>query len=398
MATSTNKTRLQSLKKEATLLFLAVFYFFIATNTQTGWLFVLSAFLLGVLVISWILSRRSITGMKAKVKVHGEAQRGKPLRLELTLLNDNSRAVHEPRVEMSRPEWAQETPDFCWAVPKMPPGSSALTSYSVVPIQRGEHSLPPLRVICGAPFGLFTVVKSMENESRFLIYPELEKLPLLKSRSRAATALGELTSPTGRGDTHSLRSVREYRPGDDLRQVHWKASARQGPGSPLLVREHHAPAPNRVLLFLDTSGQGAQAGIQDSFERAVVLAASILWSATRDGTQAGLALREPNGEWDVLCHWPRQYRALARVQLVKSLTHASWAEEASRVFQNSLPRGFQSSQATIVKGAVEAQQIRAWPPWMKRLFLLLDPTKNFNFPESEKIVKLDSTSPGFQDV
>ena len=396
--TTTYKIRLQSLKKEATLLFLAVFYFLIATNTQTGWLFVLSAFLLGVLVISWVLSRRSIHGLDIVAKIHGEAQRGKALRVEILLSNGSPKPVHEPRVEMERPEWARSTPDFQWAIPKMPPESSARTSYSVVPVVRGEHALPPLRIICGAPFGLFTVVKSVTMESTLLIYPEIEKLPQLKSRSRAATALGELTSPTGRGDTHSLRSVREYRPGDDLRQVHWKASARLGPGSPLLVREHHAPAPNRVLLFLDTSGEGAEKGIHQPFERAVALAASVLWSATRDGTQAGLALRDDDGQWSVLCHWPQQYRALARVQLHPSLSPEKWSEEAAVVFRTSLPRGFQTSQATVVKGAVEAQTVDSLPSWINKLFLLQDPTHSISVPNSPKVVRLDSTRHGFYDV
>ena len=395
---TTYKIRLQSLKKEATLLFLAVFYFLIATNTQTGWLFVLSAFLLGVLVISWVLSRRSIHNLDVTAKIHGEAQKGKSLRVEVLLSNGSSKPVHEPRIEMERPDWARSTPDFQWAIPKMPAESSARTSYSMVPVVRGEHSLPPLRIICGAPFGLFTVVKSVGTERTLLIYPEIEKLPQLKSRSRAATALGELTSPTGRGDTHSLRSVREYRPGDDLRQVHWKASARLGPGSPLLVREHHAPAPNRVLLFVDTSGKGAEAGIHQPFERAVALAASILWSATRDGTQAGLALRADDGHWSVLCHWPQQYRALARVQLDLSLSPEKWTQEAARVFGTSLPRGFRSSQATVVKGAVKTQTLEQPPSWMSKLFLLQDPSQVLTPPDSPKIVRLDSTRPGFHDV
>jgi uncharacterized protein (DUF58 family) len=395
--TKTSQIRLVSLKKEATLLFLAVFYFLIATNTQTGWLFVLSAFLLGVLVVSWGLSRRAIRGLELAVRMTGEPQRGRPFRLEVRLDNENPRPVFEVKVDSECPAWALDRSRFEWATPKLAAGDSASSTFAMTPEIRGEHQLPPLSIICGAPFGLFAVAKTIQFEGSFLVYPELEKLPLLKSRSRAATALGDVTSPTGRGDTHSLRSVREYKPGDDLRQVHWKASAKQGAGMPLLVREHHAPAPNRILLFLDTSGGSHKTDIHQTFERAVVLAASILWSATRDGTQSGLALRQGDEGWKVLCHWPMQYRALARVKLEADLDFTSWSTQASDVFLQGLPKGFRSCQPCLVKGAVDGQQFDDWPDWISRAFLIQDPDHDLDLPRNPKVVRLNSTG-GFHDV
>jgi uncharacterized protein (DUF58 family) len=395
--TKASRIRLVSLKKEAALLFLAVFYFFIATNTQTGWLFILSAFLVGVLILSWVLSRRSIHALDLSIRLAGEPRRGQPFRIEVSLDNANPGTVHEVKVEAGCPDWAEDRPKFEWATPKLEAKGVLTTAFSLTPKNRGEHQLPECSIICGAPFGLFSVAKTISFEGRFLVYPKLEKLPLLKSRSRVATALGEVTSPRGRGDTHSLRSVREYKPGDDLRQVHWKASAKRGAGMPLLVREHHAPAPNRILLFLDTSGQGCQSEFHLPFERAVVLAASILWSATREGTQSGLALRLDNGEWKVLCHWPEQYRALAKVQLAPEVDFPSWTNEATDIFSQRLPKGFRGCSPYLVKGAIEGQELDAWPDWMNRFFVLKGPDHESPLAEHPKLVILSSQGE-FHDV
>lgn len=397
--TRPNTPRLVSLKKEATLFFLAGFYFVIATNTQTGWLFVLSAFLLGVLAISWTLSRRSIKSLHAARRFFGEPQRGRPMRIEVSLHNNNSGAVHEVRVEAPSPEWAAgETPKFEWATPRLEPAQKCSKHHTLIPVVRGEHRLPPLSIITGAPFGLFSMTKTLPQEKPFLIYPEIEKLPPLRTLSRSATALGDAISPQGLGDTHSLRSVREYRPGDDLRHVHWKASAKLGPGAPLMVAEHHAPAPNRTLLFLDTSGEGAAEGLHRNFERAVVLAASILWAAAREGTTAGLAVRKPDGDWSVHVNWPRQYRALAEVQLHRDLSPAGWCREAEELFHRGLPRGFRSCRPYLVKGSIAGEALPSWPRWIERLFLLRGSNDETPLPNFSALTVIDSSKERFTDV
>jgi uncharacterized protein (DUF58 family) len=85
-----------------------------------------------------------------------------------------------------------------------------------------------------------------------------------------------------RGST-DLRAVREYVPGDELRLVHWRASARVGK---LLVREYVDPVQPHCTVLLDTRAGALDA---DAFEEAVEVAASVLWSAARAGHRIALA-------------------------------------------------------------------------------------------------------------
>ncbi|GFJ95351.1 DUF58 domain-containing protein [Phytohabitans rumicis] len=92
-----------------------------------------------------------------------------------------------------------------------------------------------------------------------------------------------------------LRDVREYVPGDEVRHLHWKATARTGR---LMVRDLADPQQPRLTLLLDTRPHALSA---DGFEEAVDLAASLLAASARAGhhsrlvTSGGRDLRTPGG-------------------------------------------------------------------------------------------------------
>jgi uncharacterized protein (DUF58 family) len=75
-----------------------------------------------------------------------------------------------------------------------------------------------------------------------------------------------------RGAGHDLHSLREYQPRDDVRHIHWKASARH---RRLIVREFPAEDERRVHVVLDAFVEGGDEA-RARFERAVTQAASLV--------------------------------------------------------------------------------------------------------------------------
>jgi uncharacterized protein (DUF58 family) len=68
-------------------------------------------------------------------------------------------------------------------------------------------------------------------------------------------------------------SIRSYRDGDDLRRIHWPATAKTGE---LMVRQEDRPARRRAVLVLDSRARGHRgAGSSGSFEWAVTACASV---------------------------------------------------------------------------------------------------------------------------
>ncbi len=98
----------------------------------------------------------------------------------------------------------------------------------------------------------------------------------------------------GPGEFHSLR---DYVVGDELRSIHWRASARS---EELKVRQHTTEGVRRCIVLLDRDRASYDDEDAESFERAIVAAASVVQSADRAGlttrfvTSGGIDLRGPD--------------------------------------------------------------------------------------------------------
>lgn len=390
----TKKTRLGELKLEAGLIFLSLFYFVIATNTQTGWLFVLSAFLLGVLLVSFSLTRGKASSLELRQTLYAPPQRGQSFRVKLSLTNCRLKTLREVKVEITHPPWAVQGQNFAWAVPLLAAGDTVTCEYRLTPNRRGEHRLGDGYVVCGAPFGLFAHRAHYRSNTSFLVYPPIKRLPAKQTRSRLATQLGELISPKGLGDSRNLRSLREYRDGDDLRHVHWKASAKRSAGSPLLVKEHHCPAPSRTAVVLDNSALPLEHGCHQIFETAVEFATSILWSAHREGAQTILLICTEEKGWTRFSSWAQQYRALAGVQPRSSQTYQEWLDSSQVYLQQLSPGG----SFSLIKPGEESLTVDRWPAWASHIVYLIDPTHSWQYPTHSRLLVLDGTKSELHEV
>ncbi|MEW6280799.1 MAG: hypothetical protein AB1758_19445, partial [Candidatus Eremiobacterota bacterium] len=72
---------------EGVLAFIAVFLFFVATNTQTGWLFVVSALIGAVLVVGWWSPRATLRGLTAEAVPPAPVYQGDRMRIQVRLHN-----------------------------------------------------------------------------------------------------------------------------------------------------------------------------------------------------------------------------------------------------------------------------------------------------------------------
>jgi len=163
---------------------------------------------------------------------------------------------------------------------RLPPRSERRVEFTVRSDLRGQFVLGPLSVRLTDPFGFCRLDRSFSNRHRLIVTPQVESLPTISlkadwsgsgdSRSRSVAAAGE-------DDV----AVREYRHGDELRRVHWRATAKNGS---LMVRREEQPWESRCSLLLDTRPSAHRGqGPDSSFERAVSAAASASVHLSRRG-------------------------------------------------------------------------------------------------------------------
>jgi uncharacterized protein (DUF58 family) len=170
------------------------------------------------------------------------------------------------------------------AIDRLRAGSTRMISYGVPTARRGVLRLGPLAVGRLDPFGLARTRRTVGGAVEIRVYPRVHAMTLaLTGWSRDPDGPAE-QAPHG---SVTFDKLREYVPGDDLRQVHWRTSARIGQ---LVVRERVDSSRPRLAVLLDDR---ATAHHGDSFEHACEAAASLLTAAERAGV--GTHLLTPSG-------------------------------------------------------------------------------------------------------
>jgi uncharacterized protein (DUF58 family) len=102
-------------------------------------------------------------------------------------------------------------------------------AYELTLTNRGEWTVGPARLVVTDTLGLFRTTVTTEATATLLVYPEVKDL----SGDEAFAGFFEQTRVP---DRQAFDTLREYAPGDPLRDVHWKSSAKRGEGD-LVVKE-----------------------------------------------------------------------------------------------------------------------------------------------------------------
>jgi uncharacterized protein (DUF58 family) len=278
---------------------------FVSLWLREGQLFVIACILLLVAAVSWVWQRYCLTGVTYTRRLGQQrAFFGELVPYTVEIVNEKPLPLAWVEVEDTIPggklslEPAHTTPSHI-------PGRRLLTMllsvrwyervrrhYTIACQARGVHTFGPATLRTGDVFGLATQELPLTGEDYLLVYPKV--VPLEQLRLPASSPFGDV--PLQRQwlfeDPMRTIGVREYRPGDSLRRLHWKATAR-APGQNLQVKLFEPTTSHRlhVLLNINTSEQNwSWAGYDpEALEAAITTAASVAKWATDHGLLVGMA-------------------------------------------------------------------------------------------------------------
>lgn len=117
--------------------------------------------------------------------------------------------------------------------------------------------------------GLFECTRIHTSDGEVVVYPRVHRVD--RSTLERLDDSGNRPRPTlSRGD--EFYALREYVPGDDIRHISWRVSARVGE---LIVRELEPGSVRSVVLIVDTRGVPSSIETDEHFETAIEVAASL---------------------------------------------------------------------------------------------------------------------------
>jgi uncharacterized protein (DUF58 family) len=235
-------------------LVLSVSVAFAAAFKGNNFLFAIFCVLLGIFAVSGVLSvlvarRMEITRLVPETAPVGEVfsvsvriRNAKRL-LPAFCLKFEDRLTHDGRLAPLQP-----TP--VW-LPLARAGRRVRGSYYLAAHERGWARLGPFTLCSEFLPGLFTWRAEIPGGDRILVTPRIGQLGrrLVSTLFARVDYADRPAVEFARGDDE-FAGVREYRPGDHPRRIHWKMSARR-PGQ-LLVREYEDPKVRDAVVLLDT--------------------------------------------------------------------------------------------------------------------------------------------------
>lgn len=240
-----------------------------------------AALVLGVVVGTawlWLLPRGehevSHELLEPRVTVGDEAI------IHLTAHNPTSRPLLPARMEMPvGPGTA------IFAVPTLRGGATHERGFVLPTARRGVITVGPVVSVSGDPVGLLRLERTRTRAQQVHIHPRTVRVgATLHGIMRDVE--GAVTQELSSSDV-SFHALRDYVPGDDRRNIHWRTTARTGR---LMVRQFEETHRSSLLVLLDCLAEDYE--LEEDFETAVSVATSLVLDAIGDGRDVALATQE----------------------------------------------------------------------------------------------------------
>lgn len=197
----------------------------------------------GIALLSMHATHRNLEGLRIEHCQAASPFAGDPLELAVTLHDARGRGRSGLVAELDRRR--------CSRALALEPWSRGELVLPVPTHERGWIEIPRIRLRTRFPIGWFEAWSWFWPERRFLVWPRpAEHAPPLPAASERQT-------PARPGDeSDEFHGLREWREGDPLHRIAWKASQRHGV---LLARQFGRPERGRLVLRLaDAPGAGLE--------------------------------------------------------------------------------------------------------------------------------------------
>jgi len=294
----------------------------VAMTLGLGHLYMMAVATAMVPLLSYSLGKRMLNGLQVQREVTGVAWDGQAVAVKVHVYNRTSTPKYFLQAQDSLPGAARfEGGDG--VIPLAIPARGRQTAQYRVRFQRrGRYVLGPMNIRATDPLGMFFFEHQLREQTEILVLPSPLMLPQLDMAWGARFTVGGLHSAPVRGDSVEFFGIREYAPGDPLRRVDWKHSARYGE---LFVRDFERFTQSEVCVLLDCSATLRH--LPHSFEVMVKAASGALHHAHAGGLPFRLlvGLPEVDGQ-PARCSSERLYECLYCLAEINPRADFAWVD------------------------------------------------------------------------
>ena len=243
-----------------------------ALNTGNNGLYLVLAGMLAAMIVSGFLSRRNVRAVQCDIETAGEVVATRPAWLKVTVENRLRTATAQALFFLH-----ESLPGPLWVDPLAPGEKREIVVEGVFP-RRGVYREADAGILSRFPLGLFRKYRRARLSREIVVYPLPETAPV-----------PEIPPEDARGGGSDIRTLREFSPGDDPRDVHWKQSARM---RRWIVREREAERDRVLFLAIENALPAPEdPAALARFERAIARCAGAALLLLSRGGEVGFHAR-----------------------------------------------------------------------------------------------------------
>ena len=171
------------------------------------------------------------------------------------------------------PATVDADPDEGVALPPLRRGQRTTVRLGLRCPRRGIYTLRGFRVESGFPFGLLRSARVFAIKSALVVYPRFQPVGRMDLPVGMKHHPGGVLLASNLGESFEFIGDRDFREGDNIRNIDWRATARLDRP---IVREYREEYFMRVAVVLDTHVPAkCPAALHAAFERAVSVTAGV---------------------------------------------------------------------------------------------------------------------------
>lgn len=258
--------------------FVAVMLALGAINSGNNLLFIVFGVVIGSIIVSGVVSGSMLMGLRIerhpphRMRVGERSIISYEVRNTARFSHAFALIVSEPSPDAARLLGAPLASEM-----HIPPCSSCRVRAPVTPTRRGLAVLDRVSVSSRFPVGFLEKTITAHTRATVIVHPRMVQLDREAIRAIAGKAAESSHTQRRAGSGDEFFGLREYSPGDPMRQIAWRASART---DTLVVRQNTQRRSRTLWILLDDTAPD---------EDAITLAASIAGECIHRDLSVGLA-------------------------------------------------------------------------------------------------------------
>ncbi len=293
--------------KAATLMGAAAFLLLSAVLVGADQLYFMGAVVVSVAIVARLAVWGSLRGLRSERRVVDRVAEGEWVSVFLSVSNPTRLPKFFLALEDKASPWL-EAEDAKFFLPALWPGQTVTLEYRTRGSKRGKLRVGPLQVNASDPIGLLSRSISLEQTSTAMIYPRPLLLPRQDLGGAVSFGGGSAERAARAGEGLDFHGIRDYQPGDELRRIHWKATARH---QRLAVIQFDQSYTADLAIALDLlQGTEVGEGKETTLEYAVKIAVSLARRALDNGASVSLSVYGAEGPRSAVCRREEEFHGI----------------------------------------------------------------------------------------